>query len=156
MGNARLSVVKSRIGDLVSRFRKLQSENDALTEKVDQLQAQVLQLENEINVVQKPSLDPVEKESLILQLHKKEAIIDRIEIEKEQLADKVRDLEEMLMLKDNTLQVQKNTINELTEQNKLIKLAKEMSSEKGGNHELKIKINELIRDIDRCIDLLND
>jgi hypothetical protein len=60
------------------------------------------------------------------------------------------------MLKDNTLQVQKNTINELTEQNKLIKLAKEMSSEKGGNHELKIKINELIRDIDRCIDLLND
>jgi len=156
MGNARLSVVKSRIGDLVSRFRKLQSENDALTEKVDQLQAQVLQLENEINVVQKPSLDPVEKESLILQLHKKEAIIDSIEIEKEQLADKVRDLEEMLMLKDNTLQVQKNTINELTEQNKLIKLAKEMSSEKGGNHELKIKINELIRDIDRCIDLLND
>ena len=114
MGNARLSVVKSRIGDLVSRFRKLQSENDALTEKVDQLQAQVLQLENEINVVQKPSLDPVEKESLILQLHKKEAIIDSIEIEKEQLADKVRDLEEMLMLKDNTLQVQKNTINELT------------------------------------------
>ena len=156
MGNARLSVVKSRIGDLVSRFRKLQSENDALTEKVDQLQEQVLQLENEINVVQKPSLDPVEKESLILQLHKKEAIIDSIEIEKEQLADKVRDLEEMLMLKDNTLQVQKNTINELTEQNKLIKLAKEMSSEKGGNHELKIKINELIRDIDRCIDLLND
>ena len=33
----------------------------------------------------------------------------------------------------------KNTINELTEQNKLIKLAKEMSSEKGDNHELKIK-----------------
>ena len=75
---------------------------------------------------------------------------------KERAENKVRELEEMLMLKDNTLQVQKNTINELTEQNKLIKLAKEMSSEKGDNHELKIKINELIRDIDRCIDLLND
>ena len=87
---------------------------------------------------------------------KKDTIIENLELEKERAENKVRELEEMLMLKDNTLQVQKNTINELTEQNKLIKLAKEMSSEKGDNHELKIKINELIRDIDRCIDLLND
>ena len=65
-------------------------------------------------------------------------------------------MEEMLLIKDSTLQVQKNTINQLTEQNKLIKLAKEMSTEKADTHELKIKLNELIRDIDRCIDLLND
>jgi hypothetical protein len=47
-------------------------------------------------------------------------------------------------------------LNELKEQNKLIKLAKEMSTDNSDNHELKIKMNELVRDIDRCIDLLNE
>ena len=56
----------------------------------------------------------------------------------------------------STIEIQKNTLNELKEQNKLIKLAKEMSPDNSDNHELKIKINELVRDIDRCIDLLNE
>ncbi len=56
----------------------------------------------------------------------------------------------------NTIEIQKNTLNELKEQNKIIKLAKEMSPDHADNHELKIKINELVRDIDRCIDLLNE
>lgn len=56
----------------------------------------------------------------------------------------------------NTIEIQKNTLNELKEQNKIIKLAKEMSPDQADNHELKIKINELVRDIDRCIDLLNE
>ena len=115
MSASRWSVVKSRISDLIARYRVLQTENV-----------------------------------------RKDGQIESLEIEKQNAENRVRELEEMLLLKDSTLQVQKNTINELTEQNKLIKLAKEMSTEKGDTHELKIKINELIRDIDRCIDLLND
>jgi hypothetical protein len=67
------------------------------------------------------------------------------------------DSEEQRALNENIIQIQKNTINDLTEQNKLIKIAKEMSNESSSsNHDLKIKINELVRDIDRCIDLLNE
>ena len=152
MVNSRLSIVKSKISDLVSRFRQVQSENEALSDRVENLETHILELKNKLesNI---GSEDFSGEQEL---LAKKDTIIENLELEKERAENKVRELEEMLMLKDNTLQVQKNTINELTEQNKLIKLAKEMSSEKGDNHELKIKINELIRDIDRCIDLLND
>ena len=152
MVNYRLSIVKSKISDLVSRFRQVQSENEALSVRVENLETHILELKNKLenNI---GSEDFSGEQEL---LAKKDTIIENLELEKERAENKVRELEEMLMLKDNTLQVQKNTINELTEQNKLIKLAKEMSSEKGDNHELKIKINELIRDIDRCIDLLND
>ncbi|MBM3437624.1 MAG: hypothetical protein FJX91_00675 [Bacteroidetes bacterium] len=55
-----------------------------------------------------------------------------------------------------TIALQKNALAELKEENKLIKLAKEMSMSGSDVHDLKIKINELVRDIDRCIDLLNE
>lgn len=55
-----------------------------------------------------------------------------------------------------TIALQKNALMELKEENKLIKLAKEMSTTGSDVHDLKIKINELVRDIDRCIDLLNE
>ena len=152
MVNSRLSIVKSKISDLVSRFRQVQSENEALSVRVENLETHILELKNKLESNIGSTAFSGEQELLA----KKDTIIENLELEKERAENKVRELEEMLMLKDNTLQVQKNTINELTEQNKLIKLAKEMSSEKGDNHELKIKINELIRDIDRCIDLLND
>ena len=152
MVNSRLSIVKSKISDLVSRFRQVQSENEALSVRVESLETHILELKNKLESNIGSANFSGEQELL----SKKDTIIENLELEKEHAENKVRELEEILMLKDNTLQVQKNTINELTEQNKLIKLAKEMSSEKGDNHELKIKINELIRDIDRCIDLLND
>ena len=73
------------------------------------------------------------------------------------LKGRLSDSEEQRALNENIIQIQKNTINDLTEQNKLIKIAKEMSNESSSsNHDLKIKINELVRDIDRCIDLLNE
>ena len=55
-----------------------------------------------------------------------------------------------------TIALQKNALLELKEENKLIKLAKEMSITGSDVHDIKIKINELVRDIDRCIDLLNE
>jgi len=64
-------------------------------------------------------------------------------------------LEELDGLK-KTIALQKNALAELKEENKLIKLAKEMSMSGSDVHDLKIKINELVRDIDRCIDLLNE
>ena len=57
---------------------------------------------------------------------------------------------------DNNWHYYKTDLYELKEENKMIKLAKEMSSTNTDVHDLKIKINELVRDIDKCIDLLNE
>lgn len=56
------------------------------------------------------------------------------------------------------LEEQKNKINELENQNKLIKLAQVINSGSGSDQNsrnLKLKINEYIREIDKCIALLN-
>jgi len=156
MSASRWSVVKSKISDLVARYRVLQSENEELSHSVGALQVQVAELVNKIEGQKHNGINSQDLHLLQTQMTRKDRMLESLEIEKQNAENRVRELEEMLLLKDSTLQVQKNTINELTEQNKLIKLAKEMSTEKGDTHELKIKINELIRDIDRCIDLLND
>ncbi len=156
MSASRWSVVKSRISDLVARYRVLQSENEELSHSVGALQVQVAELVNKIEAQKHNGINSQDLHLLQTQMARKDRMLESLEIEKQSAENRVRELEEMLLLKDSTLQVQKNTINELTEQNKLIKLAKEMSTEKGDTHELKIKVNELIRDIDRCIDLLND
>ncbi len=57
---------------------------------------------------------------------------------------------------NNTIEMQKNMLSELKEENKLIKLAKNLSPSDSDDQDLKNKINELVKDIDRCIDLLNE
>lgn len=156
MSASRWSVVKLRISDLMARYRVLQSENEDLSHSVGALQVQVSELVNKIEAQKQNGINSQDLHLLQAQMARKDRMLESLEIEKQNAENRVRELEEMLLLKDSTLQVQKNTINELTEQNKLIKLAKEMSTEKADTHELKIKLNELIRDIDRCIDLLND
>ena len=69
--------------------------------------------------------------------------------ENESMRDRIEGLE-------RTVELQKNTLSELTEQNKLIKLAKNLTPEDSDTEEIKNKVNELIGEIDRCIDLLNE
>ena len=156
MNSSRWSAIKSKVSDLVSRYKDLQAENTELAVQVNTLQNNVSELKLKIENQKSSGVNSNDLDLMQTQIARKNVLIENLEVEKENAENRVRELEEMLLLKDSTLQVQKNTIKELTEQNKLIKLAKEMSSEKGDTHELKIKINELIRDIDRCIDLLND
>jgi uncharacterized coiled-coil DUF342 family protein len=49
---------------------------------------------------------------------------------------------------------QKQTIKQLEEKSKILKLAKTLET-KEGNIEAKLKINELVREIDKCRGLLN-
>ncbi len=56
----------------------------------------------------------------------------------------------------NMLDVQKQTIKNLEEKNKIIKLAKSLTeSEAKDSAEMKYKINEIVREIDKCIAQLN-
>lgn len=56
----------------------------------------------------------------------------------------------------NLSEVQKNTIKDIEEKNKISKLAGIIASDELEAKKLKIKINEYIRDIDNCIKLLNE
>ena len=53
------------------------------------------------------------------------------------------------------LEEQKNTINKLAEQNKILKLANSFFEKSENSADVKIKINELVREIDKSIALLN-
>jgi predicted nucleic acid-binding Zn-ribbon protein len=80
-----------------------------------------------------------------------EVVRENVSLKTENLA-LAQELEEL----KKTIALQKNALAELKDENKLIKLAKEMSMSSSDVHDLKIKINELVKDIDRCIDLLNE
>lgn len=50
---------------------------------------------------------------------------------------------------------QKETIKNLEERNKIIKLAKSLTESNPDTAEMKYKINELVREIDKCIAQMN-
>jgi regulator of replication initiation timing len=50
---------------------------------------------------------------------------------------------------------QKQIIQELENKNKLVKLAKSLSEVSNTNSDVKLKVNEIIREVDKCIALLN-
>lgn len=55
-----------------------------------------------------------------------------------------------------TVDIQKNTIKDLEEYNKIIKIAGGLHLSKTDVHGVKLKINEYIREIDRCIARLSE
>ena len=82
--------------------------------------------------------------------------VEAISLENKQLRGNNENLTQQIAELQKTIELQKNALYELKEENKMIKLAKEMSSTNADVHDVKIKINELVRDIDKCIDLLNE
>ncbi|MFZ9956211.1 MAG: hypothetical protein ACO3E1_08795 [Flavobacteriales bacterium] len=62
--------------------------------------------------------------------------------------------EENEALRDELKQSNKKKL-ELEEKVKILSLAKSLSNDEIGKNELKLKINELVREIDKCIALTN-
>jgi len=54
-----------------------------------------------------------------------------------------------------TIEQNKQTIKDLEEKHKVLKLSKLITGNNENTHELKLKINELIREVDKCTSLLN-
>jgi predicted nuclease with TOPRIM domain len=63
-------------------------------------------------------------------------------------------LENQNQLKNSVKDLQRQA-NELEEKNKVIKLAQMVSGSDQNSREIKLKINEYIREIDKCIALIN-
>jgi predicted RNase H-like nuclease (RuvC/YqgF family) len=70
-----------------------------------------------------------------------------------QRTDNAKFISEIQELKQ-VINEQKQTIRQLEDKIKLLKIAKTLET-KEGNVEAKLKINELVREIDKCIGLLN-
>jgi len=88
-----------------------------------------------------------------------ESLKAKVEIlvrEHKKLHDKVllqeKKQQELMQLIEN----QKNTIKNLEESNKIAKLAQAISQESENTSDVKSKINELVREIDKCMALLNN
>lgn len=89
--------------------------------------------------------------------------LERIASKVEQLSKKVYLSEaEVELLKRElrqareTITLQKNTLRALEEQNKLVKIAEAVALSKEDKRAVKLKINEFIREIDKCIATLSD
>lgn len=82
--------------------------------------------------------------------------VERLLEENRQLKEENLELKNNLEGQEKTMELQKNTIGEITDRNKMIKLAKNLSLSGSDSFDIKIKINEMVKEIDRCIDLLNE
>ncbi len=93
------------------------------------------------------------KEDLILVLKNKiKTIIDLYENQKninEELENSNRELKEKLILLENK-------VSDVEEKNENLRLARALvSPSEEGTHEARIKVNRIVREIDKCIALLN-
>jgi hypothetical protein len=78
----------------------------------------------------------------VVELYRKERT------ENEQLKKKSIDLEERLKLDDNRL-------NDLEEKYNKLKISKALIASSNDVHDAKLKVNRMVREIDKCIALLN-
>ncbi|HNY07929.1 MAG TPA: hypothetical protein PKL64_07530 [Bacteroidales bacterium] len=70
------------------------------------------------------------------------------------IQNEITQLNEKIKSLQHTIEEQKEVIKNLEEKNKTIKIAKTLDKGKE-TLDSRLKINELVREIDKCIDLLN-
>jgi uncharacterized protein YoxC len=85
---------------------------------------------------------------LKLKVEKLVNLHERLKAERDQLVLNQKQLEDELRGKEEEIE-------ELKEKNRLVKLAQAVSESDQNTRDIKIKINEYVREIDRCIALIN-
>lgn len=80
-----------------------------------------------------------------------ESLIAKYEAMNEQHQLSLNRIEEL----SKELELQEQAIKQLEDKNKILKLSTSIQSEQGDNKAARKKINELVREIDKCIALLN-
>lgn len=85
-------------------------------------------------------------------LGKVDTLHEKLSLAEAEIAVLKRDLKQSR----ETVGLQKNTIRSLEEKNKLVKIAEAVALSKEDKRTVKLKINEFIREIDKCIATLSD
>jgi len=96
-----------------------------------------------MNVSQVYIIDELKQKILLLaeKLEKQKKSNSKLIAEKNDLEEKIRNRE--------------NELNELKQHNNTLKLSKAFLSKNGESQEAKLQINKIVREIDKCIALLN-
>ena len=89
-------------------------------------------------------------EDMLERIEKK---VETLVQENQALRDKVGDLNTSCKNMQRAIEDKETLINNLTEQNKILKLGNALA-QKGDSTEIKLKINQLIKDIDKSLSLL--
>lgn len=73
----------------------------------------------------------------------------------QQLEDINSELSKTVTDLNNQISVKEKEIEEINDKYKVLKMAKSLEGSSSENKEVKLKINEMVREIDKCIALLN-
>lgn len=95
-------------------------------------------------------------DALAKQLLEIKAKVEKLAAANDALSNEIVQLANENKRLTETLDIQKNTIKDLEEYNKIIKIAGGLHLSKTDVREVKLKINEYIREIDRCIARLSE
>ena len=82
--------------------------------------------------------------------------IDRLIAKHEALKEENQSLKQQMNDASKAVKEKDQVIDKLNEQIKVLSMAKSLSGDSGANKDMKLKINELVREIDKCISLLNN
>jgi len=97
-------------------------------------------------------MDKIDTSSIIESLQSK---VEKLIIQHNKAKEDIKQLKEENTSLQGKLTYTKVQAKELSEKNKVLKLAKSLSGKEGKSTDIKLKINELIREIDKCIAQVN-
>ena len=81
--------------------------------------------------------------------------VEKLIVQHNKAKEDIKQLKEENTSLQGKLTYAKVQAKELSEKNKVLKLAKSLSGKQGKSTDIKLKINELIREIDKCIAQVN-
>ncbi len=96
------------------------------------------------------------KKNISLVLSSLQSKVEKLVIQHKKANEELKQLKDENSFLRKTMTQEKIKTKELEENYKAMKLAKTINTEDGKSTDVKLKINELVREIDKCIALLNN
>lgn len=97
----------------------------------------------------------MEKKDISLLVDSLQSKVEKLIIQHKRSNEDILQLKEENSYLQSKLTESKEQMKQLSEQNKLLRLAKSLSGKENKSTEIKLKINELVREIDKCIAKVN-
>lgn len=98
----------------------------------------------------------VDEKSISLLVDSLQSKVERLIIQHKRAKEDISQLRDENKFLQNKFSESKSKIIELEERNKVLKLARSLGDNSGKTTDVKLKINELVREIDTCIALVNN
>lgn len=162
--------LESKIKELSNETEILQNELNMFKDKTKELTAELEFEKSNLNLIISDLKNQLNEKKTEISSSSDEAFIDKLfkqidllndenavlSTENDEISHALGQLNEKYHSLSQIIENQKNEIISLEERNKKIKLATELKVSDEENSDLKLKINELVREIDRCIALLSE